>query len=81
MRLRIWTTLFSLTLAQFAWGQTSESPKLASLEVTAHTPAVKYATELCEVLGKTDKTICPSLFRDPDRLLSSQWIWGDGEFF
>ncbi len=40
--------------------------------VTAHTPAVKYATELCEVLRKTNKTTCPSLFRDPDRLLSSQ---------
>jgi len=74
MRLRIRTTLFLVTIAQFAWGQTSESAKLA-------TPAVKYATELCEVLGKTDKTICPSLFRDPDRLVSSQWIWGDGEFF
>src|SRR6267143_1609571 len=49
--------------------------------VTARTPAVKYATELCEVLEKTDKTTCPCLFRDPDRLLSSQWIWGDRQFF
>jgi len=31
--------------------------------------------------SKTDKTTCPCLFRDPDRLLSSQWIWGDGHFF
>jgi len=49
--------------------------------VTVRTPAVKYAIELCEVLEKTDKTTCPCLFRDPERLLSSQWIWGEGHFF
>ena len=35
MRLRIWTTLFLVTIAQFAWGQTSGSAKLASAEATA----------------------------------------------
>src|SRR2546430_5749066 len=35
MKLRIWTTLFSLTLAQFAWGQTSGNSKLVNPEGTA----------------------------------------------
>jgi len=35
MRFRFWTTLFSLTIAQFAWGQTSGSAKLVSAEATA----------------------------------------------
>jgi hypothetical protein len=49
--------------------------------VTVRTHAVKYATEPHEMLEKTDKTTCPSVFRDPDRLLFSQWIWGDRQFF
>ena len=35
MKLRIWTTLLSLTIAQFAWGQTSGNPKLVNAEATA----------------------------------------------
>ncbi len=35
MRLRIWITLFLVTIAQFAWGQTSGSAKLVSAEATA----------------------------------------------
>jgi len=35
MKLKIWTTLFSLTLAQFAWGQTSGNSKLVNTEGTA----------------------------------------------
>jgi len=49
--------------------------------VTVRTYAVKYATERYEMLEKTDKTTCPCVFRDPDRLLFSQWIWGDRQFF
>jgi hypothetical protein len=39
MRLRIWTTLFLMTLAQFAWGQTSGNTKLVSAEATAPEPS------------------------------------------
>ncbi len=39
MGLRIWTTAFSLTLAQFAWGQTSSSAKLVSTEATVAEPS------------------------------------------
>jgi len=35
MRLRIWTTLFLVTVAQFAWGQTSGNSKLVNTEGTA----------------------------------------------
>ncbi len=35
MRLRIWTTLFFLTIAPFAWGQTRENAKLVSPAATA----------------------------------------------
>lgn len=35
MRLRIWATLFLVTIAVFAWGQTSGSAKLVSAEATA----------------------------------------------
>jgi hypothetical protein len=49
--------------------------------VTVCTHAVKYATEPYEMLEKTDKTTCPCVFRDPDRLLFSQWISGDRQFF
>ncbi len=49
MRLRIWTTLFLVTSAQFAWGQTSGSAKLASAEAAAPEPSANsYA-----VLGAT----------------------------
>ncbi len=34
MRLRIWTTLFLVPIAQFAWGQTSGGSKLVSEEAT-----------------------------------------------
>ena len=51
MGLRIWTTAFSLTLAQFAWGQTSSSAKLVSTEATvAETSASSYT-----VIGATPK--------------------------
>jgi hypothetical protein len=49
MRLRIWTTLFSLTLAQFAWGQTSGNPKLVNAEATAPEPSANSYT----VIGAT----------------------------
>ena len=39
MGLRIWITAFSLTLAQFAWGQTSSSAKLVSTEATVAEPS------------------------------------------
>ena len=49
MRLKIWTTLFLVTSAPFAWAQTGESAKLASAETTAPEPSVNgYA-----VLGGT----------------------------
>jgi len=41
----------------------------------------KCATELYEKLEKPDKTACPCVLREPDRLLFSQWIWGDRQFF
>lgn len=40
MRLRIWTTLFFVTIAQFAWGQTSGNPNLVNAEATAPKPSV-----------------------------------------
>src|SRR5713101_1905615 len=49
MRLRIWTTLFLATSAQFAWGQTNGSAKLASSEATAPEPSANSYT----VLGAT----------------------------
>ena len=39
MRLRIWTTLFLVTLGQFAWAQTSGNAKLVSAEATAPEPS------------------------------------------
>jgi hypothetical protein len=39
--------------------------------VTVRTHAVKYATEPYEMLEKADKTTCPCVFRDPNRLLFS----------
>jgi len=39
MRLKIWTILFFVTSAQFAWGQTSGKAKLASAEATAPEPS------------------------------------------
>ena len=49
MRLRICTTLFLVTIAQFAWGQTNGSAKLAGAEATAPEPSANsYA-----VLGAT----------------------------
>jgi hypothetical protein len=39
MKLRIWTTLFLVTVAQFAWGQTSGSAKLVNAEATAPEPS------------------------------------------
>ena len=51
MKLRIWTTLFSLTVAQFAWGQTSGNSKLVNTEGTApETSATSYT-----VIGATPK--------------------------
>jgi len=51
MRLRIWTTLFSLTLAQFAWGQTSGKSKLVETEGTAPVASATGYT----VIGATPK--------------------------
>jgi hypothetical protein len=49
MRLRICTTLFLVTIAQFAWGQTKEGAKLVSTESTAFEPSANSYT----VLGAT----------------------------
>ena len=40
MRLRLWTTLFLVTIAQVAWGQTSTNPKLVNAEPTSPEPSV-----------------------------------------
>src|SRR5438093_9109373 len=49
MKLGIWTTLFSLTVAQLAWGQTSGNSKLVNTEGTApQTSATSYT-----VIGAT----------------------------
>ncbi len=39
MRLRLWTTLFLVTIAQVAWGQTSTNPKLVNAEATSPEPS------------------------------------------
>jgi hypothetical protein len=49
MKLRIWTTLFLVTSAQFAWGQTSGSVTVVSAEATAPEPSPNSYT----VLGAT----------------------------
>jgi hypothetical protein len=49
MRLRIWTNLFLVTIAQFSWGQTSGNAKLVSAEATAPEPSANSYT----VLGAT----------------------------
>jgi len=51
MKLRIWTTLFLVTTAQVAWGQTSTNPKLANAEATSPGPSVNSYT----VLGATSE--------------------------
>src|SRR6267154_679045 len=51
MRLRIWTILFLVTIAQFAWGQTSTNPKLVNAEATSSEPSVNSYT----VLGATSE--------------------------
>ena len=51
MRLKIWTTLFSLTLAQCAWGQTSGNSKLVNTEGTAP----EASATSCTVLGATSE--------------------------
>ncbi len=51
MKFRIWTTLFLVTIAQFAWGQTNGNAKLVSAEATAPEPSVNSYT----VLGATPK--------------------------
>src|SRR5258708_38413576 len=49
MKLRIWTTLFLLGIAQFSWGQSSGSSKLVSAEATVPEPSANSYT----VLGAT----------------------------
>jgi hypothetical protein len=51
MKLRIWTTLFLVTIAQVAWGQTSTNPKLINAEATSPGPSVNSYT----VLGATSE--------------------------
>ena len=51
MKLKIWTTLFSLTLAQFAWGQASGNSKLVNTEGTAPEASATSYT----VLGATSE--------------------------
>ena len=49
MKLKIWMTLFLVTTAQFASGQTSTKPKLVNAEATAPEPSANSYT----VLGAT----------------------------
>ena len=49
MKFRIWTTLFLVTIAQFAWGQTSGNPKMLNVETTATEPSANSYT----VIGAT----------------------------
>ena len=64
MKLRIWTTLFSLTVAQLAWGQTSGNSKLVNTEGTApETSATSYT-----VIGATPKQEARSDFEGHLRL-------------
>jgi hypothetical protein len=63
MRLRIWTTLFLVTFAQSAWGQTSGSAKLVSTEATAPEPSANSYT----VLGATPEQ--EALVRDQVRVM------------
>jgi hypothetical protein len=49
MKFRIWTTLFLVTIAQVAWGQTSTNPKLVKAEATSPEASVNSYT----VLGAT----------------------------
>ncbi len=51
MRLTIWTTLFLMTIAQVASGQTSTNPKLVNAEATSPEPSVNNYT----VLGATSE--------------------------
>ena len=46
MKLKVWMTLFLVTTAQFAWGQTSTKPKLANAEATAPEPSANSYTVL-----------------------------------
>jgi len=65
MRLRIWTTLFSLTMAQFAWGQTNG--KLVNTEGTApETSANSYT-----IIGATAKQ--EALVRAQIQVLQPGW--------
>jgi hypothetical protein len=51
MKRRIWTTLFLMTITQFAWGQTSGNSNLVSAEASAPEPSANsYA-----VLGATSQ--------------------------
>ena len=49
MRLRNWTTLFLMTIAQVGWGQTSGDPKLVNTEAAAPEPSANSYT----VIGAT----------------------------
>ncbi len=49
MKRKIWTTLFLVTITQFAWGQTSGNPKVVNAEATAAEPLANSYT----VLGAT----------------------------
>jgi hypothetical protein len=49
MRLRGWTTLFLMTMAQVAWGQTSTNPKLVNTEAAKPEPSANSYT----VIGAT----------------------------
>jgi hypothetical protein len=49
MRLRIWTTVFLVTLAQFAWGQTSGNAEPVNGEASAPVPSANSYS----VLGAT----------------------------
>ena len=51
MRLKTWTTLFLVTSAQVAWGQTDVKAKLASAEATAPEPSAN----IYAVLGATSE--------------------------
>jgi hypothetical protein len=63
MKLRTWTTLFLVTIAQFAWGQVSENAKRVSPEATATGPSANRYT----VLGATPEQ--EVLVRDQIRVM------------
>jgi len=51
MKLRIRMTLFLVSTAQFAWGQTSTKPRLVIAEATAPEPSANSYDQADRVIG------------------------------